>query len=314
MTVVGLPAAEIPVLLLLFRRPDTTRRILARLRSLRPSRLVIVADGPRAEVPADKELCRAVRQEALGIDWSCHIERLEAETNLGIAASLERGLEQVFSRHDRVIVLEDDCLPDESFFPYCAELLERYGDKERVMAIAGSNLGIGPGRQEGSYSFSRYQVLWGWATWKRAWKHQDSSMSHWPDCSAAGWLERWLETPQARRYWAYHFRTNHQTAENWDYAWTFNCWRRDGLCIHPAVNLVRNLGFRADATHTLSSSSPWARMEACSLTFPLVHPPTIARHAERDLRIEAECFSGPEFLSPLFRSIRHQLHPTDPRS
>lgn len=309
MTAVHPPAAEIPVLLLLFRRPDTTRRILTRLRSLQPAWLVVVADGPRADVPEDLELCRAVRQEVLAVDWPCQIERLYAETNQGIAASLERGLERVFSFHERVIVLEDDCLPDPSFFPFCAELLERYAETETVMSIAGSNPGIGSAPEDSSYCFSRYQLLWGWATWKRAWRHQDRWMRHWPECSGSDWLASRLETPQARRYWAYHFRTNHRTAENWDYAWTFSCWRRNGLCVHPAVNLVRNLGFRADATHTVSDSSPWARMEADSLPFPLVHAPAIARNASRDLRIEAACFSGPEFLEPLFRSIRRQLHP-----
>jgi hypothetical protein len=314
MTVASPPSSEIPVLLLLFRRPDTTRRILARLRQLRPSRLVVVADGPRSEVPEEAGLCRAVREELRGIDWPCRLEKLFAEANLGIAASLELGMGHVFRRHDRVIVLEDDCLPDPSFFPYCAELLERYAEVERVMAIAGSNLGIGPGPEGGSYAFSRYQVLWGWATWKRAWRHQDRAMGHWPECSAAAWLDTLLETPQARRYWAYHFRTNHRTAENWDYAWTFNCWRHDGLCIHPAVNLVHNLGFREDATHTAIRSSPRAELEAHSMSLPLVHPPTVMRDVARDRRIEAQCYSGPEFLAPLFRSIRHHLHPPGPHS
>lgn len=305
------PAAEIPVLLLLFQRPDTTRRILQRLRSLRPSRLVVVADGPRAGVPEDGEICRAVRQELRRVDWPCQLERLDAETNQGIAASLERGLERVFSLHDRVIVLEDDCLPDLSFFPFCAELLERYAATESVMSIAGSNLGIGAAQADASYTFSRYQLLWGWATWKRAWRHHDRLMRYWPECAGTDWLASRLETPQARRYWAYHFRTNHRTAENWDYAWTFSCWRRNGLCIHPAVNLVRNLGSREDATHTVSPTSPWARLEARSLPFPLVHPPSPARDVHRDLRIEATAFSGPEFLSPLFLSIRRQLHPPE---
>lgn len=312
MTLANSPAFAIPVLLLLFRRPDTTRRILDRLRLLRPSHLVVVADGPRSDVPDEGKLCLAARRELALIDWPCKVERLFSATNLGIAASLDLGMRHVFRSHERVIVLEDDCLPDPSFFSFCAALLERYADMERVMAIAGSNLGVDIRPEGGSYAFSRYQVLWGWATWKRAWRHQDMAMGQWPACAETGWLDTVLETPQARRYWGYHFRTNHRTAENWDYAWTFNCWRRDGLCIHPAVNLVRNLGFREDATHTALGSSPGAQLEAHSLPLPLVHPPAVLRDADRDRCVEAQAYSGPEFLAPLFRSIHQHLHPSDP--
>ncbi len=190
MNLANSPAFAIPVLLLLFRRPDTTRRILDRLRLLRPSYLVVVADGPRSDVPDEGRLCRASRRELALIDWPCKVERLFSATNLGIAASLDLGMRHVFRSHERVIVLEDDCLPDPSFFSFCAALLERYADMERVMAIAGSNLGVDIRPEGGSYAFSRYQVLWGWATWKRAWRHQDMAMGQWPACAAMAGVRR----------------------------------------------------------------------------------------------------------------------------
>src|SRR3954453_1153033 len=164
---------ETAVALLLFRRPEETARVFERIREARPRKLFLVADGPRPGNEEDAQGCEQARAVVERVDWPCDVVRDFADENLGLKKRIPRGLHRVFGEAPEAIILEDDCLPHPSFFRYCAELLERYRDDERVMMISGDNFQGGRRRTPDSYYFSRYVHSWGWATWRRAWQHFD---------------------------------------------------------------------------------------------------------------------------------------------
>jgi hypothetical protein len=304
---------EPAVVLVIFNRADTTAGVLEAIRSFEPPRLMVVADGPRPGCPDDERRCAAARAVVAGVDWDCRVVTNYAETHMGLRRRVDSGLDWVFAQADAAIVLEDDCVPDPSFFPFCVELLERYQDDARVMGISAGNFQPAGAAGTRSYHFSRYPLPWGWATWRRAWQRYEPAMRRWPELEAAGWLDTVLETPAARRYWRYTFRENHRTGENWDFAWTYSCWLHGGLTITPSVNLVTNIGHRLDATHTTDAASRFANLRKSAMAFPLQHPPAVERDAEADALTERIRFSGEYFVNPLFRAIRSSLRARAPR-
>jgi hypothetical protein len=216
-----------PVAFIIFNRPDTTARVFEAIRRAEPPQLLIVADGPRVDRPSDVERCAAARAVIERVDWDCEVLTNYAEANMGLADRVSSGLDWVFSLCDRAIVLEDDCLPDPSFFRFCDELLDRYRDDERVMAISGDNFQLGRRRTRYSYYLSRYNHCWGWATWRRGWQHYDHRMQLWPLVRDGGWL--WThgaaecEPRVQHRLWGQ--RNTH-------------AWQRAGDCSAGAVGVI----------------------------------------------------------------------------
>lgn len=275
----------VPVLLIAFNRPDTTARVLEVLRQLRPETLYVACDGPRADRPGEAERCAAVRAlmapapEGL-IDWPCQLHTLFRDTNLGCRSGVSGALDWLFAQEEEGIVLEDDILPDPSFFPYCQLLLERFRHDTRIGAIAANNHQRQPPPDGSSYRFSIYSHCWGWATWRRAWRCYDRDLQGWPAFRAGGWLEqlggeafarvwgRWLEELAAGRL------------DTWDMIWQLSCWQQGFLTVIPAVELVQNIGFGGDATHTLDEHSPLGPRG--SLPLPLAHPQVIQADRQRD--------------------------------
>ena len=156
-------------MLFLFARPDTSARVLDAIRRVRPERLLVVADAPRDEVPGEAERCEATRALLDAVDWDCEVLTNFAEQHLGQTERIESGLDWAFELCEEAIVLEDDTVPDPSFFRFCDELLERHRDDERVLSIGGNGFQFDGPASEDSYCFSRYPKTWGWATWRRAW-------------------------------------------------------------------------------------------------------------------------------------------------
>ena len=272
------------VVLLVFNRPEHTRRMLAALREVRPARIFIVADGPRPGMADDPARCAEVRRLLeTGIDWPADVQRDFAGENMGLRQRVASGLDWAFSQVGEAIVLEDDCVADPSFFRYCAELLDRYRDEPRVGAITGDNFqpaGFAPGA---SYYFSRYPHCWGWATWRRAWNCYDDAMVRWPELRDRGWLAELFTVPGEANYWREIFdQTWSRSRNSWASAWTFACWSNSLLTAIPRVNLVENIGFDAEGTHT-KADAPWrGRFAARSLEFPLRAPAVIARDLDAD--------------------------------
>ena len=272
-----------PVVLLIFNRPDCLAQVLAVVRGAQPERLFVVADGPRPNHPRDRQACADARHAVeVAIDWPCDLRRNYAETNLGCAQRVSSGLTWVFSQVEQAIVLEDDCVPEPSFFPFCAELLERYRDDERIAQIAGSSFQPASAKHTASYFFSRYPHCWGWATWRRSWQHYDHAMTGWPTAEDETRLARTIENPIERRLWSNCFdATAAGRTDSWAYRWTLSVWRRNALTVLPYSNLVSNIGFGDAATHTRRANAAAARPVA-SMSFPLVHPAAVERDGAAD--------------------------------
>jgi hypothetical protein len=273
-----------PVAFLIFNRPETTARVFAEIARARPPKLLVVADGPRAARPAEAEACRATRAVVERVDWDCEVLTNYADENLGCRRRVSTGLEWIFREVEEAIILEDDCLPHPSFFPFCEELLERYRADERVMMISGDNFQRGRRRTSFSYYFSRYTHIWGWASWRRAWQHYDLEIKHWEALRRETlWLRDILGDETAARYWQTIFdQVFDGHATTWDYQWLFACWAQNGLSITPEINLISNIGFGANSTHTATPDETVANLPAGEMLFPLRHPPFVVRAREAD--------------------------------
>jgi hypothetical protein len=282
---------QTPVALILFNRPDLTQQIFEVIREARPPVLLLIADGARHDRPNEFDYCRTARLIAEQVDWPCQVFKNYSEINLGCRKRVSSGLDWVFQIVEEAIILEDDCLPDPSFFKFCEDLLKKYRHDDFIMAISGDNFQAGQQRASYSYYFSRYNHIWGWASWRRAWKHYDLSMSQWPALRDSGWLSTLFDDPTAAAYWTRIFQLAYDGFDTWDYAWVFACWVRQGLVALPNKNLVTNIGFGQDATHT-RNHSPLANLPVEPIVFPLCHPQEIARNVEADNYTERTQYSG----------------------
>jgi hypothetical protein len=275
-----------PVAFLVFNRPETTERVFESIRAARPPRLLVVADGPRPDRPGEAERCRQVRAIVEQVDWPCEVARGYSDVNLGCRRRISSGLDWVFREVEEAIVLEDDCLPERSFYRYCEELLARYRDHERVMVVSGTSYDLGARRDAYSYRFSRYPHVWGWASWRRAWRRYAVDMGLWPAFRDGGELDRVHDRRLVRRFWRRMFDETHaRLNDTWDYQLAFACQATGGLSITPCGNLVRNIGFGPAATRTRRKNL-FADMPTQAMDFPLRHPPQVLRDAKADVRTE----------------------------
>jgi hypothetical protein len=262
-----------PILFLVFNRPETTRAAFAAIRAARPERLYVAADGPRATRAGEAERCAEVRRIATDVDWPCEVHTLFRDHNLGCKLGVSGGIDWFFAHEEAGIILEDDILPHPSFFPYCEALLETYRDDERVAMISGCNLIGNAHGSDASYVFSRYLHIWGWASWRRAWAHYDVGMRAWPSPEAKAQVRRALAgRPGAIAHWSGMFdRMARGEVDTWDYQWVFAAWLHDMVAIFPAATLVENVGFGADATHTVGAA-PATLLPPQPMALPLRHP------------------------------------------
>lgn len=283
---------ETPVVFIIYKRPETTRRAWEAIASQRPRRLFIVADGPRPDRPEEAEKVAQTRAVVERVDWKCKVDRVYASENLGLRRRVVSGINHVFSQVERAIIIEDDIVPAPSFFPYCDDLLERYCEDERIMAVGGFNPYPRWLRTSYSYYFSRYAHPWGWATWRRAWAKYDDDLSLWPRLRDAGWLDDVFEgNRRAARYWRGIFdQVAAEKIDSWAYRWMFACWAHSGLTALPAVNLVANIGFGGEATNTTIRRRK--EMDVGVVSIPPHHPPFVTRNTEADRYTEAHHYGS----------------------
>jgi hypothetical protein len=268
------------VAFVIFKRPDLTARVWEAIRHAHPQKLFLIADGPRT--PEEQEKCDEARRVVEQVDWKCEVHRNYSATNLGCRDRIVSGLDWIFSQVNEAIVLEDDCVPAQSFFGFCAELLDHYRDEDRIMHICGTNFIGGAPTTSDPYYFSKYADMWGWATWARAWRHMDLKMKLWPDFVKERSKKLFTDEVE-RKHWIRklnRFFTG-KRIDSWAYPWQFAVWMQRGVCISPAINLVTNIGYRADATHT-QAESPRANLPAGELALPLKHPLAIRINEEAD--------------------------------
>lgn len=271
-----------PVAFIIFNRPETTSRIFEEIRKSRPPLLLLVADGPRPGHPTDAEQCAQTRAIGEQVDWDCEIRKNYSEVNLGCKGRVSSGLNWVFSEVEEAIILEDDCLPHPTFFQFSEELLKKYRNDDRIGHIGGVNFQFGRTRGPYSYYFSRYTHIWGWASWRRAWKGYDPDLTLWPKAKEEKWLQDFLGDLSLVGYWTNVFeRVYQRQIDTWDYQWTFHCWTGNRLAIIPNVNLISNIGFDTKATHTVGRSK-FNHMKTEAMRFSLSHPPIIMRDSAAD--------------------------------
>lgn len=259
-----------PVLLITFRRPETTKKVFEEIRKARPERLFLFSDGPRNE--EEKVKVEMVRKIISNIDWPCKVKKLFMKKNLGLAKGALGSVHWFFKNVEEGIIFDDDCVPDQSFFRFCSELLEKYRDDDRVMHITGSNPHRVWKRDSYSYYFSKYPYVWGWATWRRAWKKYDFNMDSYPDLKRKKYFSDIFKDRLERKYilgildHAYYKNPNAV-----DTRWLFSIIVNNGISIVPSKNLVRNIGFGDDSTHTKVIDS-FLSIPSEKMEFPLKHP------------------------------------------
>lgn len=297
-----------PILFTIFNRPETTFRVFEAIRAIRPPKLFIAADGPRSDHSEDTKLTQKVRTVADAVDWECEIKTRFLNENHGCRDAMSSAISWFFSQVEEGIILEDDCLPDPTFFRYCQEMLERYRHDERILNISGCNMQLGSHPVKESYYFSRYVHIWGWASWRRAWRHYDVDMSDYPKFRASGApaalfpdcgeRKRWLEILDLVYRKSPHFNT-------WDFQWNYVGFKRNALAVTPNFNLVRNIGCTAESLHT--AGNEFANVPSEEMPFPLVHPEFLYPNREADRFTFRHDFANP-FHRRLGRWLVRKLH------
>lgn len=245
-----------PILFLVFKRLDTTRRVFASIKRIKPAKLYLAADGPHQGNAEEAKQCLKVREYLkANIDWDCEIKFRENDENLGCRYGPSSAIDWFFKHEKEGIILEDDCLPAEQFFYFCAELLGRYRDDSRISHIGGFNCQNGKKRGRYSYYFSRYFHCWGWATWQRAWRGYDVDMADFNDFLAERVLENIFNDIYLVAFWKDIFEATFlKQIDAWDYQWVYKNFKANQLAVVPNYNLIQNIGFCAGATHTVQES------------------------------------------------------------
>lgn len=270
-----------PVIFTIFDQFDRSMQVFETIRAAKPTQLLVIADGPRTDRPGEAERCAATRTIIDRVDWDCEVHTNFSETNMGARARISSGITWAFELVEKAIILEHDCVPSPSFFHYCAELLDRYENDERVMMIGGQNRLFGRADTSDSYYFSRYPHIWGWATWRRAWAKYDFKMTQWPEIRDRKLFDQYWSRMIDRYFWECAFQFTYDgKIDTWDYQWLYSIWANSGLCITPARNLVRNVGFHPDALHT--TSCVYSSLDAEELELPLTHPTQLVVSSDKD--------------------------------
>ena len=280
---------ETPITFIVFKRPHTTAKVFEIIRKVKPKKLFVIADGPRLDREGEAEKCAATRAIIEKVDWNCEVIKNYSEVNLGCATRVSSGLDWVFNNVEETIILEDDCIPHITFFRFCEKLLEKYRYDTRITSIAAQNAQLGKKRTNYSYYFSSYSHCWGWASWRRAWKHYDLHIKLWQEVKESNILNNILLDSKAVSYWQNIFDSiyDNPTGITWDYQWTFACWMQGGLNIIPNVNLIQNVGVGTDSTNFNSSQEfSFINLPTEAMEFPLKHPPFMIRNLPADKFIQ----------------------------
>lgn len=294
-----------PVAFIIFKRPDTTQAVFNAIRQVQPKTLLVIADGPRPDRDGEVEKCAQTRAIIDQVDWDCEVLKCYSDVNLGLGTRIATGLSWVFEHVEEAIILEDDCLPDPSFFQFCQDMLDRYREESRIMSVSGCLFAKSP--TANSYYFSHYLSCWGWATWKRAWEQFDFGMPGWQERRAKDWLTDYLGDRAIADLWTQRFDSICDPNRNdiWSYQFQYACWLHNAMSIRSNVNLITNVGIGADGTHTkqVMSDMPFNTLDA--MAFPLNHPTAMKRDLEGDRLQEKYLLSraNPSLITRITRKL-----------
>jgi hypothetical protein len=252
-------ATPAPVVFLTFNRPETTSLVFERIRAAKPNKLFLVSDGPRAIREGEADKVESVRNIIRQVDWDCDVKEIFSATNMGCRERVRTGITEALNEVDQVIILEDDCLPDSTWFSFATEMLTYFKAESNILSVRGDNYQRGRRFGKGCYYFSKYPTCWGWAVWRRSWELIDTDLSDWPQQVDSGMLSRSCESEEEIEYWRNIFEdTYKKSVDSWAYAWVYASFKYSGIHVTPNVNLIRNIGFDADATHTKNGRPRWA--------------------------------------------------------
>lgn len=289
-----------PILFLIFNRPDTTFKVFKEIKKIKPSKLYIAADGVRQNKPDEKEKCEKTRQVIKEIDWGCDVKTLFRDKNLGCKIAVSSAITWFFENEEEGIILEDDCLPNQSFFQFCSEMLNYYRTNHEVMHIGGSNFIHNKFPVDKSYYFSRHNHIWGWATWKRAWTKYDVFIKDLPNFYEQRTINTVFNKNSAKYYWLYKFiKVYLKKIDTWDYQWSFAIWQNNGKSIIPSVNLIANIGFEEQATHSLKNIKNLANLVQYDIT-KISHPINTQTNEKLDYISDKEVFKLSYFKNIIF--------------
>ena len=261
-----------PILLLIFNRPDTTQAVFDEIKTAKPSKLYIAADGPRGSKPGEKELCQRTIESVSNIDWECEVKTLFRDENMGCKEAVSSAITWFFNHEEEGIILEDDCLPAKSFFYYCDTLLDKYRHDTRIRHISGCNSHFGVKWGEASIFFENRTEVWGWASWRRAWKDYDKDLKNYTEDDIRTELGKIFSDSIIVESWVGAFNgVKSGKIDTWDYQLAIINYLNSAICISPNVNLISNIGYRADATHSIDPNDKSANIpleEIDEITYP----------------------------------------------
>ena len=302
-----------PVAIFGFARPESLKLVFEKVRTAKPDKLFLILDYPRSGRDDDIVGWNASKKIFEGVDWPCQVMRNYASENMGCRDRIESGITWAFEFVDRLVILEDDCVPDSTFFRFCGELLEKYKDDTRVGMIAGcdEHFHVKDIDFHGdSYYFDRYPSIWGWATWKRAWERHDPKLGYWTEFRKKFYLlgEYFQKTYALDARMIYTDQLAARTAGTWDGCWVTTMYKENWLCIHPVVNLISNYGCGCSSREenkikahwwNKARKSNWDRRPTAAMQFPLVHPITMLPHIES----ESWRFKDTQVIVPCYRLL-----------
>lgn len=297
--------ARLPVLLKIFNRPENPIKVVQALKAYKPERVYIDGDGPRNATEA--QLVEKTRAAVLAsIDWKCTIQTNFAQANIGLRKGLPQAISWFFEHETCGIILEDDCVPSPSFFPYCEELLDKYEDTDSVMHISGCNFQPRSRNYPGSYYFSKHAYVWGWASWRRAWVHYQADVQTYPEFKKLNGFASISQDPMVQAYWdSILTKAVNGQLTTWDYQWVYSIWANNGLSINPSKNMISNIGFGNAAATNTKGDSVWANYPTEEMIITK-HPSVLVPYAQAD-EFSFNFHKQPNTIKRVAREIKYKL-------
>ena len=294
-----------PVVFIIFNRPDLTQKVFSEIAKAEPTKLLVIGDGARIEKVGEKNIVESTREIIQQVDWDCEVITNYSNINLGCKKRISSGLDWVFEQVEDAIILEDDCIPEPTFFRFCQEMLTYYRYDKRISMISGSNFSSAYTLTDHSYHFSKYSMIWGWASWRDRWTESyDVKLLEWPRIRDEKRLADMLGNKREVRYWRKIFeRVYCGEIDSWAYQWFFANWLEQRISIVPSVNLISNIGYGENATHTTSTESHLSNLERKKVSFPVIHPVQIVKNIKADQLVDELYFRG-----TLSKRIRQKMH------
>jgi hypothetical protein len=273
-----------PILFIIFNRIETTQKVFDAIREAKPRQLFVAADGPRVGKRGEKEKCEETRNIINQVDWDCEVKTLFRDENLGCKKGPVTAITWFFENVEEGIILEDDCLPDLSFFRYCEYLLDKYRYNEKVFMISGDNFLPESLRLKESYYFTNFPHIWGWASWRRAWSNYDIEMKELSSFISQNKINNFIENKYSQNYFLerFHDVKSELLVDAWDYQWVYTIWNNNGYSIAPNHNLISNIGFGQGGTNTLNENDIFANLKTEELEFPLVDNDSVSIYKTGD--------------------------------